>query len=300
VSLEGSLETVALPEVLNLLSDRSKTGELHVAGARASGQLWFDAGHLAGFEVGRCEHAVDALFDLLRNEGGDFRFTADAPLPDTACGCGATDGDIRPALKQAEARLVEWAEIVAVVPSLDHEVFLAASAPGAEVLLDAAQWAMVVAIGEGRTVHDVLDHLGAPEFDGCRSIKGLVDAALVDVFDPRQTGDADTPAADDGVLDAESDQGLTVDASSDAAGDAREALSALIDGLVPNGTNGSQAEADTPATVSGDAADHDSGLAADTGTVDGAAAADSEADVEAEAEPINRGLLLKFLSSVRS
>jgi hypothetical protein len=184
VSLEGSLETVALPEVLQLLSDTSKTGELLVRGDRGEGRLWFGQGRLTGFHVARTEQAADALFDLLRNGEGRFSFEADAERPEEAHPVADEDGEVRPVLEVAQARLAEWVEIVAVVPSLQHVVSLAEESPRARLHLDSSQWALIVAVGEGRPVQGILDRASLPEFDGCKSLKVLVDSGLATVSEP--------------------------------------------------------------------------------------------------------------------
>ncbi len=212
MSLEGSLQTVALPEVLHLLADTSKSGELRISGSRAEGRLWFTGGELSGFQSGRSEQAADALFDLLRMEDGAFVFEAgvdrseDALRPRSAHDQEVESADIRPVLEQAEARLVEWGEIVAVVPSLAHRVELAPVAPEGGVVLDAPQWSLVVAIGEGRPVQDVLDRVQLPEFAGCKALKELVEGGVVDVPaagseerhpDEGEPGDLSRPDPDD-------------------------------------------------------------------------------------------------------
>ena len=44
MSLEGTLETIALPDVLALLSVTAKTGELRIESGGGVGSVWFDAG----------------------------------------------------------------------------------------------------------------------------------------------------------------------------------------------------------------------------------------------------------------
>jgi hypothetical protein len=270
VSLEGSLQTVALPEVLHLLADNAKSGELRVTGSRAVGRLWFEAGELSGFQSGRCKHAIDALFDLLRMEHGDFTFQSGVVRPEEA-GRPSEDArcvDIRPLIEQGEARLVEWVDIVAVVPSLAHRVELVAEAPDGGVVLDGSQWSMVVAIGEGRSVQQVLDRLDLPEFDGCKALKGLADERIAHVVaqeivapEPEPVPVAELPAE----FPAE-----RVDNDDALNGDGVGVWTAdELAGLDQNG------EPVAPG-------------------------ADEEAPAEDGAEPINRGLLLKFLSSVRS
>lgn len=196
MSLEGSLETIALPEVLHLLSDTSKSGELLVSGDRGEGRLWFDAGRLSGFDVHRCSDAADALFELLRASEGRFSFDAGSSRPDSASTVGeeGTGEDVRPVLEVAQARMDEWTGIVAVVPSLKHRASLCPEAPREHVKMSAAQWSLVVTIGEGRSVGDVLDRTGLSEFDGCRSVKALVEVGLVALAEP-----ADEPVAVDDV-----------------------------------------------------------------------------------------------------
>jgi hypothetical protein len=263
VSLEGSLQTVALPEVLHLLADNAKSGELRVSGSRAMGRLWFEAGELSGFQSGRCKQAIDALFDLLRMENGEFTFESDVVRPEEA-GRPSEDArcvDIRPLIEQGEARLVEWVDIVAVVPSLAHRIELVAEAPEGGVVLDGSQWSMVVAIGEGRSVQQVLDILDLPEFDGCKALKGLADERIAQVVAREIVAHEPDPApvAEFPAEHVENDDALN--------------------GVV--WTADELADIDRP----------EEPVVAD---------ADEETPREDGAEPINRGLLLKFLSSVRS
>jgi hypothetical protein len=270
VSLEGSLQTVALPEVLHLLADNAKSGELRVSGSRAVGRLWFEAGELSGFQSGRCKQAIDALFDLLRMENGEFTFESDVFRPEEARRPSedVRSVDIRPLIEQGEARLVEWVDIVAVVPSLAHRVELVTEAPEGGVVLDGSQWSMVVTIGEGRSVQQVLDSLDLPEFDGCKALKGLADERIVQMVAQEVVAPEDdlVPAAHFPAERAESDDalnGLGVWSSEELAS---------LDGP------------EEPMATAEDAGDD----------------AGEETPSEEGAEPINRGLLLKFLSSVRS
>lgn len=203
MSLEGSLETVALPEVLQLLSDTSKSGELLVRGDRGEGRLWFGHGRLTGFQVARAEQPADALFDLLRNSEGRFAFDADAERPEDAHEVPEDENELRPVLDVAQARLAEWTEIVAVIPSLRHVVRLAEEAPRARLHLDSAQWALVVAIGEGRTVQDILDRASLPEFDGCKSLKVLVNSGLGRVDEPDAEAEEAQTAEEAPIVDEE-------------------------------------------------------------------------------------------------
>lgn len=175
MSLEGTLETIALPDVLALLSVTAKTGELRIESAGGVGSVWFDAGQVAGYEVGNNSTVVDALFALLRLKDGSFKFhTGTEPTH------SMPPEDVAPVLEEAEERLNQWPAIAAVVPSLYSELQLQESVEGT-VMLRPDQWQLVATIGGGRRVGDVLQARQLGEFDGCKAVKELVDADLVRV-----------------------------------------------------------------------------------------------------------------------
>ena len=185
MSLKGSLQTVALPEVLQLLADTSKSGELHVRDSGRGGRLWFEEGSLAGFAVAGSSLPHEAIFELLRIDDGEFDFAAEEVRPEDASIAEDDERDVNVALERAQGRLAEWREIVAVVPSLDHHVELMADPPSDEVIIARDQWTLVVAIGEGRSVGDVIGARGLGEFDGCGAVRDLVEAGLAAVSEPR-------------------------------------------------------------------------------------------------------------------
>ncbi|MHB1535821.1 MAG: DUF4388 domain-containing protein, partial [Acidimicrobiales bacterium] len=194
MSLEGSLHTIALPEVLSLLARTSKTGELRIDGDRARGRLWFEGGRLSGYDVGHTHTPVDALFDLLRVGEGTFDFESDS-RPDN--GIDATEVELTTVVEEAERRLGEWSAIVETVPSLAHRLALVDSAGTEVVRLSPPQWTLVVAVGDGHSVGETLERLELGEFEGCQAVKELIDAGLAAVESPP----ADEPAVSPWVQD---------------------------------------------------------------------------------------------------
>jgi len=256
VSLHGSLETFALPDVLTLLSSTRKTGELQVSGPKLDGRVWVVAGQLVGAEAGRASEPVDAVFELLRLSEGDFSFEQDqaAPRP-------AVPRPLEPVLAEAQERLAEWQEIATVVPSLDVEVRLVAEAPGAVVSLTAGQWTLVVTAATERTVGGIAERLGLGEFAACRAVKGLIETGLASLALGEPTFDEPRELA-----------------------------------TVP-----------APVVVEETAAEFHDDDPLPVGLVQMVAAADElegpellDGEVGEEGGELNRGLLLKFLSSVRS
>src|ERR1700722_1942275 len=112
MALQGSLETVELPDVLSLLGRAAKSGRLDVTGAERSGGVWFVDGRVTAAppEDSTVVDIVDALFALLRIDKGTFCFDGGAPPP------GAPSPvDLTESLAAARTRLSEWREIEAVV-----------------------------------------------------------------------------------------------------------------------------------------------------------------------------------------
>lgn len=303
MSLEGTLETIALPDVLALLSVTAKTGELRIEATGGMGSVWFDAGGVAGFDVSSHRTAVDALFALLRLKEGSFKFhTGTRPIN------AMPPQDVNPILEEAEDRLSQWPGIAAAVPSLDCELALQESVDGT-VMLRPDQWQLVAAIGGGHTVAEVLDVRGLAEFDGCRALKELVDLRLVKVATP--------PAAP--VVDVAPD--LVPDAIPDAAHDvvpepgpglvapvaSVEPGEAMAPDLSDEAMGGPE---EWPGPEASDVADLSEIWDDEAGDViRGAADAQNGSSEPGAAEPepevivpdpVNRGLLLKFLGSARN
>src|SRR4051812_19915974 len=143
MSLRGSLDTFALPDVLALLATTAKSGELHVTGGSDEGRVWLDGGQVVGADGLGTSDLVDVLVGLLRLEDGDFAFQGDRVAPEPG-----SPVDVAGLLEQAEARLAEWREVEEILPSPDVVLTLVAEA-SSSVRLSRDQWATVVAIGEG-------------------------------------------------------------------------------------------------------------------------------------------------------
>ncbi len=271
MSLEGTLETISLPDVLALLSVTAKSGELRVESGAGIGSVWLDAGRVAGFAVGGQHSAVDALFALLRLKDGSFKFHGGTEPQNPV-----EPEEVAPLMEQAEERLMQWPGISAVVPSLSSKLSLEGLVD-TEVTLSPEQWALVASIGGGHAVAEVLGERGLGEFDGCKAIKELVGLGLV------QVDRIDLPAEPVLVMPAPAAE---YDPAPPAEYDAPPAPGFPEDGHhVADGW--SEAELGNLSDVWND----------ETGQVESAPV---EEDQPETAQPVNRGLLLKFLGSARS
>ncbi|HUQ40093.1 MAG TPA: DUF4388 domain-containing protein [Acidimicrobiales bacterium] len=306
MSLQGSLDTFALTEVLALLAGTKKRGALHISSARLEGSLWLDGGHLIGSDVPRAPGIVDAVFELLRLKEGEFVFNADDAPPDPL-----EPENVEAVLADAEERLGEWRGIEAVVPSLSVAVALAADAPGPQVVLEAHQWRLLVGLAAGRPLTQVADEQALGEFEACRTVKQLVEAGLASVEAlpepapapkkaPAAASTAGRVAQESAPPPAPEPEPKPAKVAARLESDAAPAAPAEPPTAAPRRAQPASAmsvvdrvlqEANEPAKAPAAAAP-----AAASGTED----APAEDGAEVPPEQVDRGALLKFLSSVRN
>jgi hypothetical protein len=312
VSLQGSFETIALSDVMALLAASAKSGELRVVSGHVEGRLWLQRGQIVASNVGRSDDHVDALFELLRLTEGNFVFRDGVDPPEPADPSQAPVAlDVEPVLRQAQARLAEWKDIIQVVPSAEHRVHLVAELPTPEVTLSAEDWQLVMAVALAGSVQGVLEELHRGQFDGFRGIRRLVEAGLMVIEPPRvrttgprigrrlhdavATPEPDAPAAEP-VVEHRPDEPVAEPVVEDRP---VEPTPALVFPAIVAGPDES---------VSWQPAEPEEDREPDV-VVIRARPAEPEEPAEAVAaaggapaggDAINRGLLLKFLSSVRS
>jgi hypothetical protein len=352
VSLQGSLETFALPDVLVLLASTKKSGELRVVGGETDGRVWVREGQLVQTAIGgKDTPSVETVFELLRISSGTFSFAADQAAP-KAHEPEVIDG----VLSEAQARLAEWREIEKVIPSLESVLDMAAEAPSAQVTVSAEQWKLLVALAGGRSVQQLMSLLDRNAFDVCKALKGMVESRLVTVEAPKAKAEpkpeaapapearqapapearpqpprvaASTPTSPPerggvrprvrATTQGGSNRPLTADPRQ-----GRPAAAAAADATPPDAppdneakpaaaaADGKSEPAATPAGKPGSPSPEAQALVAQLAALgdDEEEAAEKVAAALAEGaelpkaaegdEPINRGLLLKFLSSVRN
>jgi hypothetical protein len=191
VSLQGTLDTLSLPELCELLSGTNKTGALHVRSESGQGVLWFTAGQVCGGEAGGqtgppppgvggdlIDRLHDVCFELFRYTQGSFEFEADR-RPSWPAERGV---DVTGLLAETERRMAEWREIIAVIPSIEARPRLVSEPPTAgPITLDAGQWRVVTGIDGRRRVSALIRVLDGGEFTICKILRSLVQAGLVEI-----------------------------------------------------------------------------------------------------------------------
>ena len=191
MSLQGTLDTLSLPELCELLSGTNKTGALHVRSESGHGVLWFTGGQVCAGEAGGqtgppppgvggdlLERLHDVCFELFRYTDGSFEFEADRRPSWPA----ERSVDVNGLLGETERRMAEWREIIAIIPSIEARPRLVPEPPTAgPITLDAAQWRVVTGIDGRRRVSALIRVLDGGEFTVCKTLRSLVQAGLVEI-----------------------------------------------------------------------------------------------------------------------
>ncbi len=199
MSLQGTLDTLSLPDLCELLSGTSKTGALHVRSESGQGVLWFTGGQVCAGEAGGqtgppppgaggdlLDRLHDVCFELFRYTDGSFEFEADR-RPSWPAERGV---DVSGLLAETERRMAEWREIIAVIPSIEARPRLVAEPPNAgPITLDVGQWRVVTGIDGRRRVSALIRVLDGGEFTVCKILRSLVQAGLVEI-DATDSGQA--------------------------------------------------------------------------------------------------------------
>lgn len=190
MSLEGTFETLALTEVLEVLSHSKKSGVLLVEAGPADGRIWVEAGKVQAVESGEqtgpvaspselLNRAVDAGFTLARQQSGSFRFVS-GERPPFGGDCEIALGEV---LDGVQRLLSEWRVIQEVIPSLEVRPRLRDELTVDDITLDARLWRLLVMLDGRRTVRDVVHRSERTVLEVCNALKGLVEMGAVEMIE---------------------------------------------------------------------------------------------------------------------
>ncbi len=189
--LQGTFETLSLPEVLGLLSSARKSGALWLEAGPISGVAHLEDGHCQAAEVGDQRGAaetgaalsvrlVDMCFAVMCQESGSFRFVADDRAP-WSCPELVELSDV---LVEVDRLLKQWREILRVIPSLECRPQLLDELEVDEIVIDRDRWVLLVAIDGRRTVRELVQRTNRPVIELCQTLLELIEVGAVGVNDP--------------------------------------------------------------------------------------------------------------------
>ncbi len=169
MSLQGTLDTFPLDDVLQLLAGTRKSGRLEVSGPHVAGSVWMVDGAVVAAvttSLPPTSPVTETVFEILSFREGAFAFEADVAHPDA--------GPPVP----VEVLLAQWEAEQRSLVRPDAWVTLTREAPAAHVVLSADEWRLVAAIGGGIKAGAVAARLGARAMDTARALRHLLDTGL--------------------------------------------------------------------------------------------------------------------------
>jgi hypothetical protein len=135
------------------------------------------------------DQSVDAVFDLLRWQNGDFAFVMDEANPDDV----GVSMSVEAVLADAEARRASWDSVSQVVPSPQAVLAMPVVLP-ADPQVSREEWSLLALVDGRRTVTELVDLTGSGQYAVVSTLAALVARGLLEV---RAEGGAEDSADSD-------------------------------------------------------------------------------------------------------
>jgi hypothetical protein len=130
------------------------------------------------------DQSVDAVFDLLRWQQGDFAFVVEEVNPDDV-GVALT---IEAILSDAESRSSNWESVSAVVPSASALLSMPVVLP-ADPQISREEWSLLALVDGRRSVAELVDLTGSGHYAVVSTLAGMITRGLLEVRDATDTDD---------------------------------------------------------------------------------------------------------------
>jgi len=176
-TLEGSLEELSLPDVLQMLSIGAKTGALWLGQDALEGRIYLRGGEVVHAELDAAE-GEDAAYTMAAWSRGRFRFEPGREAPSRTIQKSNTA-----LLMEAARRFDEWKRISRKVPST-HGVpeFVVPEGAGdseGQINLNTREWQILSKIDGHRDIQQIAAASGLSSFEAARLLSGLVSTGLI-------------------------------------------------------------------------------------------------------------------------
>ena len=175
-ALEGDLENLALPELIQFFHLQARDGVLAVTGPDGTplAALWYrgrELVHALAFGL----EGPDAVYAALTISRGRFEYVLGYPSPPPRTIRESVQNLILEGLRRLDTG---W-NVEAVLPPDDHPLFVSPEPPQDDIRLTAKEWSILSLVNGKRTIRQVIDATGRPEDDVRTVLAGLLAADLV-------------------------------------------------------------------------------------------------------------------------
>lgn len=175
-ALEGDLENLALPELIQFFHLQGRDGVLAVFGPDGNplAELWYqrrELVHALAFGL----DGADAVYAALTITRGRFEFVLDFPTPPPR----TIRENVQNLILEGLRRLDGGWNVDVVLPADDCSLFVSPEPPQDDIRLTAKEWSILSLVNGKRTIRQVIEATGRPEEDVRSVLAGLLTADLV-------------------------------------------------------------------------------------------------------------------------
>jgi len=176
VKLEGTLETIPLSELIDMITYSSVTGVLNLFDQHPLGCLYFRDGNLYHCAASQGAVGVEALAGMLEIMQAGFSFVGDAITEQVSLW-----GDIGYHLQMAERLAYRWQGVRAAVPSLDLVPVLLVPFEVARCRIGPSHYQVLDWIDGSNSLKAIVADLGWAEIDLAEAISQMLQDNLIEL-----------------------------------------------------------------------------------------------------------------------
>ena len=184
MSLQGSLNELPLPDVIQLVSVSGKTGAFEIQCDEAEGKIYLRDGQIVDALVGRLR-GDSAVYEMAIWSQGSFTFNPGEESEQVTIHMSNAS-----LMMEAARRLDEWRVLSRKIPSLDLVPYFSSREQGADqVTLSPQEWILVTRIDGELTIEEIADELKWAPFDVSKLLFGMITTGLVGLGNPGDASD---------------------------------------------------------------------------------------------------------------
>jgi hypothetical protein len=151
-------------------------------GSRRLGKILVDEGFLTAEELHHMvrQQMEDVVFEILRWDGGSFRFEAAVSTEEDV----VLEVSVENLIMEGARRFREWHHLTRRVPSLDSIPKFSPAGDAVEVALTPEEWSLVSRVDGNTTITDLAVQCGFTDLEAARTVLGLLTTGLLDLTLP--------------------------------------------------------------------------------------------------------------------
>ena len=189
MSLQGTLSTLGITEVLEFMADREFSGQLDITTESGTASYLLIDGEvgMAEFDFlrGSGTDAAEATYYVLAELDGDFFFEPQEVTAEDDC------ENVDDLLGRSAGIADKWANVEAEIPSTSH-LLVRNSQLDTSVTIEPGWWQVLEVLGTGRTTMQLSKELDLGILESSEQALSMVDAGLLVVTDEVATQDVAT------------------------------------------------------------------------------------------------------------